>query len=62
MKQNKNMLIYLLVFIIMVLWGLNIVILKLLVTELPPATMTDSFICSMAVGGIAICVSSVQTF
>lgn len=40
MKQNKNMLIYLLVFIIMVLWGLNIVILKLLVTELPPATMT----------------------
>ena len=34
------MLIYLLVFIIMVLWGLNIVILKLLVTELPPATMT----------------------
>lgn len=40
MKQNKNMLIYLLVFVIMVLWGLNIVILKLLVTELPPATMT----------------------
>ena len=40
MKQNKNMLIYLLVFTIMVLWGLNIVILKLLVTELPPATMT----------------------
>lgn len=40
MKQNKNMFIYLLVFTIMVLWGLNIVILKLLVTELPPATMT----------------------
>ena len=40
MKQNKNMLIYLLVLTIMVLWGLNIVILKLLVTELPPATMT----------------------
>lgn len=40
MKKNKNMLIYLLVFTIMVLWGLNIVILKLLVTELPPATMT----------------------
>lgn len=40
MNQKKNILIYSLVFTIMVLWGLNIVILKVLVTELPPATMT----------------------
>lgn len=54
MKQNKNMLIYLLVFIIMVLWGLNIVILKLLVTELPPATMTAFRI--MIAGVTTLCI------
>ncbi len=54
MKQNKNMLIYLLVFTIMVLWGLNIVILKLLVTELPPATMTAFRI--MIAGVTTLCI------
>ena len=54
MKQNKNMLIYLLVFIIMVLCGLNIVILKLLVTELPPATMTAFRI--MIAGVTTLCI------
>lgn len=40
MERKNHLIIYFLVFTIMVLWGLNIVILKLLVTELPPATMT----------------------
>ena len=39
-NQKRQILIYSLVFAIMVLWGINIVILKILVTELPPATMT----------------------
>ncbi|HZG18330.1 MAG TPA: DMT family transporter [Candidatus Bathyarchaeia archaeon] len=40
MDKNRLLLIYGLVFIIMVIWGLNIVIIKKLVEELPPQTMT----------------------
>ncbi|KGR76379.1 DMT family transporter [Ureibacillus sinduriensis] len=40
MNQKRLLLTYGLVFFIMVLWGLNVVIIKVLVEDLPPQTMT----------------------
>lgn len=40
MEQKRLLLTYGLVFFIMVLWGLNVVIIKVLVEDLPPQTMT----------------------
>ena len=40
MNQNRLLLTYGLVFLVTALWGLNMVIIKVLVEELPPQTMT----------------------
>ncbi len=40
MSQKRVLLTYGLVLSIMVLWGLNVVIIKILVEDLPPQTMT----------------------
>ncbi len=40
MQEKKSWLIYLMVFSVTIIWGLNVVMLKVLVENLPPLTMT----------------------
>ncbi|MCM3761304.1 DMT family transporter [Alkalihalobacillus oceani] len=60
MKEKSLVFTYGVIFVVMIIWGLNIVLLKLLVDAFPPATMTSFRIMLAGVVAIAIVLFSKQ--